>query len=304
MNINQIEWFCSAYETRSFAKAASRAFVSRQAFGKSIKALEGELGVVLFLRDGTGSVPTDAAKMLYPLMKRMSNTAKAIRETCSELAVDVRESVRIAVADGIVESLPKGFFAHLECSCPNADIVVEKHYYARCLDLLHDGSVDFAICAGPVGEKDLCSILLAREPLFIGVAPQDAAGRNRPDATLEDFADLVYYAIGDGESGTLGVQELAARNGVAMRFDHRYLEYNVVLDRVLQGGSAVGVPMNAADRARSLGLALIPFPGGEIEWRVLFLYVDERLSPIKRCVVDYMLERSRKAGLAETTIRM
>lgn len=294
MNTNQVEWFCAAYEAGSFAKASAATYVSRQAFGKAIKALEGELGVELFFRDEAGVAPTEAAKALYPLMRRMVNTERAIRETCSELLLESREPVRIAVADGIVESLPQGFFALLERSCPRADIMVEKHFYMRCLELLHDGSVDFAICAGPVSDEGLLRVLLVREPVYIGMAPCDAPGRERADATLEDFADLVYYTVGEGESGSLGAQREAERQGVSMRFDGRYSEYNMLLDRVLQGGGAVGVPENVAERARSLGLALVPFPGGEVEWQVLFLYDagglfdGEGLSPAKRDVVRFM----------------
>ncbi len=288
MNTNQIEWFCAAYEAGSFAKAASGAFVSRQAFGKAIKALEGELGVALFVRDEAGAVPTEAAEALYPLMKRMVNTYRSVKETCTEFALGSREPVRIAVADGIVESLPAGFFSALEAACPTADILIEKHYYARCLELLHAGAVDFAICAGPICEDGLSRVTLVREPVYIGVSPQDAIGRPAVDAALEDFADLVYYTVGEGESGSLGAERVAARHGVSMRFDRRYSEYNLILDRVLMGGGAVGIPENVAECARGLGLVLFPFPGDEVEWQVLFLYEDEGLSPAMRSVVEFM----------------
>ena len=56
----QLEWFCRAYEARSFSKAAERAFVSRQALGKAVKSLETELGVALFVRSEFGLAPTSA----------------------------------------------------------------------------------------------------------------------------------------------------------------------------------------------------------------------------------------------------
>ncbi|WP_414144347.1 LysR family transcriptional regulator [Berryella intestinalis] len=37
MTFDQLEWFCCAYESGSFARAAKSRFVSRQAFGKAIR---------------------------------------------------------------------------------------------------------------------------------------------------------------------------------------------------------------------------------------------------------------------------
>ncbi len=88
MNDRQLEWFCRAYEARSFSKAAERAFVSRQALGKAVKSLETELGVALFVRSEFGLAPTSAADLVYPMARRCVESLLEIKEACADFATD------------------------------------------------------------------------------------------------------------------------------------------------------------------------------------------------------------------------
>lgn len=289
MNINQAEWFCAAYEQGSFAKAAETTYVSRQALGKAIKALEAELGVGLFVRNEAGITPTDAAVEIYPRMTRIVSNYHAVVDACDDLNLSSKYAVRIAIANGIMESIPGDTFTRLEHACPGADVRVEKHYYARCMEFLDADKIDFALCAGPVSNPAYDTICVASELLYIGVAQSELA--HIPDnCTLEDFSHLVFHTVGDGESGALGLGEAFARHNMDVVLDDSYSEYHNLLAHVAKGGAAALVPESAIPWANNHRLALIPFPGDELKWRVLAVYKPENLSKAQRNVLGFLHE--------------
>lgn len=65
MNINQLKYFVSVYESHSFSKAAQKRDVTVQAVSKSISDLEQEFPDSLFVRTNQGTVPTSLGKEFY-----------------------------------------------------------------------------------------------------------------------------------------------------------------------------------------------------------------------------------------------
>ena len=64
MEIHQLRHMLAAAEHSSYAQAAKRCFTSRQNIAHSVKALENELGIVLFERRGNEMVLTPAGRQL------------------------------------------------------------------------------------------------------------------------------------------------------------------------------------------------------------------------------------------------
>ena len=65
MNFNQLENFIVLYQTQSITKASESLFMTRQALSLSLKSMEDELGVPLFIRVSNGLEPTREGEILY-----------------------------------------------------------------------------------------------------------------------------------------------------------------------------------------------------------------------------------------------
>ena len=63
MNINQLRYFVSAAENRSFTKAAAQYYISQTAVTQQIQALEYTVGVALFDRSSRPISLTPAGKL-------------------------------------------------------------------------------------------------------------------------------------------------------------------------------------------------------------------------------------------------
>ncbi len=65
MNINQLRYFASVYESQSFSQAAQKRDVTVQAVSKSISDLEREFPDSLFTRSNQGATPTQLGREFY-----------------------------------------------------------------------------------------------------------------------------------------------------------------------------------------------------------------------------------------------
>lgn len=286
MNDRQLEWFCCAYEARSFSKAAERAFVSRQALGKAVKSLETELGVALFVRSEFGLAPTSAADLVYPMARRCVESLLEIKEACADFATDTHRIVRIAIADGVVDSLSDDFFDCLEVWSPGAEFVIEKHFLSDCVRLLDEEAVDFAICPASVDALGFERIPLAREPVFVAVS-QDVLDMPAEGCTLRDLSELTFFAIAGDESNDLGLSEVFAARGFTLDVNRNYSEYDIILRKVRAGHGAVLVPEGIVDKVACDQVVLIPFPDDALRWGVDFLY-RRGGDACERAVVTFM----------------
>jgi DNA-binding transcriptional LysR family regulator len=288
MNVEQLEWFCRAYEARSFAQAARRAFVSRQALGKAMKSLENELGCLLFHRHESGIEPTAAADDIYPLAVRCTTDCHTIRQLCHEASREPLPSVRMGLADGMVSTLGEEFFNQLESQVETVQISVEKHFYVRCLDLLHAGEIDFAICPGPLQEAGLSRIRLADLPLYVAVH-RDLVSFDVENCTLADLQGFTFFVVGNAPLNDLGLGDLMKKHGMSLRCDTSCNDYEMNVLKVRARRGAVLVPENELHQVAGGELAVFPVPDPGLRWVVEFLWPTARnLSPAEQDVVSFM----------------
>lgn len=288
MNCNQLQWFCRAYETRSFAKAAKASFVSRQAFGKAIKCMEQELGCILFQRMEQGVVPTEAANRIYPIVQRCVGDLHSVRKICSEHSLGVSQPVRIAIADGVIESLGDVFFDELERTSLPYEIVIEKHFYMQCLDYLKEDSVDFAIVPGPITDDSLVHVPLVREKMSVAVSP-DLVDFDVESATLEDIATLPFFSLGSGDQAMLGLDILFREHGLEPRKVDRYTEYRIAMRKALMGTAAVLVPESMLSLLKP-DMVVIPLPAEQLAFTINCCWLPRALNDAEEGVEKFMRE--------------
>ena len=85
MELSQLKYFIISAESSSFADAANKLFVSRQALSKSITSLEAELGTTLFERTKGGIMLTKTGLWLYPTLKEKLNYFDGLAEEVAQV---------------------------------------------------------------------------------------------------------------------------------------------------------------------------------------------------------------------------
>lgn len=152
MTTEQYKVFYKVAEHGSISKAAKVLFVSQPAVTKSVKTLENELDVQLFIRNPKGVTLTREGEILYDYVKEAFEQLELGEKRIRQLKGRTYGSVRI----GISNILCKYFFIpHLKTfheRFPKLKIEIVNRTSPETLELLESGKIDCAIIS-EVGDR-------------------------------------------------------------------------------------------------------------------------------------------------------
>ena len=87
MDVRTLRAFVAVFEERNITAAATRLFITQPTLSTTIKTLEDELGVTLFVRQARGVEGTEAAHRLYPRAKRLIAEGRMPRGAMKDLNI-------------------------------------------------------------------------------------------------------------------------------------------------------------------------------------------------------------------------
>ena len=196
--LHQLGIFVRAAETGSFSRTARELGTTQPSISRTVAALEGRLGVKLFLRTTRRIMLTDAGSMLLERARQalheIDEAEDAARGTDS-----LRGTLRVAmsVAFGIREVIPRlpDFLAD------HPHLAVDLGMTDEAEDLIAEG-VDMAIRLGQLPSSGFAARKLASAPRFLLASPAYLGARGTPTG-LGDLAghDCIF---GPGASGRRG----------------------------------------------------------------------------------------------------
>ena len=148
MNIKQLKTLMAVVEHKSFAAAGDKIGLSPSAVSLQIKAMEDELGVLLFDRIKRPPVPTARGRALYDHAKKTLELFEASGSVArGEL---VRPKLMIgAVPTALASFVPSGL-KRLKVQFPNLIIEMRNGGSASLATRLSDGEFDVVICTKPM----------------------------------------------------------------------------------------------------------------------------------------------------------
>jgi DNA-binding transcriptional LysR family regulator len=236
MNWDDLRFFLAACREGSSSAAARRLKVRHSTVGRRLSALEGDLGVRLFVRTGTGFAVTEAGLAILAAAEEMERRALDIAQLAQSLGHGIEGKVRVTMSEAFAGYL-FGKLPPLRDAHPllQVDIVAGN----RTFDL-QKGEADVAVRMVPTEQPDLVSRVLgeASWSLYASRAYLQSAGR---PPTPGDLAGHQVVGFDDSLAGSPGAMWLAA---------------NAAGATVALVGNSVGMVVQAADSGA--GIAMIP----------------------------------------------
>jgi LysR family transcriptional regulator, regulator for genes of the gallate degradation pathway len=166
MDIEQLRSFLAVVETGSISTAAHSLGIKQPALSKSIRRLEKQLGVELFVRKPRGVTPTDYGETLLHFALAMDSNYRSALRRIAALS-DARSGELVIGAGGtwLEEQLPLAI-ARLVTERPAARILVITHSPETMLKQLLDGELDLLLA--PLRAADIDRDELFTEALLVG----------------------------------------------------------------------------------------------------------------------------------------
>ena len=179
MDLKHLNYFIAVYEQESFSAAAKHCFIAQPSISAAVAHLEQELDSPLFKRHARGVSPTEQGTKLYPLAKKLSGQAEAIKNSFTKK--EVKEQFLLGVTKGLGVKRMSALLKDFTASQPYMELtLVPQHENcdARIIikEELKDGEEYL-----PIWQENYLLVLPVNHPLSLKEA-----------IDLNDFDDLAF----------------------------------------------------------------------------------------------------------------
>lgn len=150
MNKRELNYFLKVYEYKSIKKAAEDLFISSQGLSKTIKNLESELGVQLFIRTAHGVEPTIPA---HNLKRRAKIIITEFENIKSDMLLEKEETttvLRVLSTFGMLKYLTLDFIQDFYTKYPNIRLNIVEYPEGPIESMLKEEQVEIAFLSAPV----------------------------------------------------------------------------------------------------------------------------------------------------------
>ena len=247
----QLRYFKAVAEHLHFGRAAQALHISQPPLSRAIRALEGRLGVALFVR-------TRRRVELTPEGARLLDHARGALEQLERAVVDLRGMASgergrlrigfVSLADfGVLPGLLRAFKA----SHPGVELALREMLSPEQAAALAAGGLDFGLLRPPV-EGALEHLVVQRERFAVALPARHrlaaARGRIAMRALAEERFVMVPREIAPGLYDI--VSGLAARAGFTLNVAQEAIQMQTVVSLVSSGLGAAIVPACVANLGR------------------------------------------------------
>lgn len=195
LELRQLRYFLVVAEELNFTRAAERLHLAQQALSASIKRLEDQLGVALFVRNTRRVALTSAGEVLVDGARAVVDAASEALERVNLVAAGRSGRLTIGFSTaaggvGIVREIMRAFSE----GAPDVDIRTQEHDFSDPSAGLADGRVEVAFIFGPLPVEGLSSVTLLEEPRLLAVRPEHPLAA-RASVTSGDLQDLPWLRV-------------------------------------------------------------------------------------------------------------
>jgi DNA-binding transcriptional LysR family regulator len=249
MDVQQLRCFLAVAEELHFGRAAERLHLTPSPVSRSVKDLERELGIQLFVRRYHQVDLTPTGQLLVDRVRSIIDQVDGLRAVVSEATGSPQRVIRIGGTYLCPPKVMDRFVALTEETFPGRTVDVTMAPSAELLPDLERGQLDAALVHLPLEKPDLDSLVVARYSFVLAMRADDPlAGSD--GLSLADIADRTM---------TIGPP---TPQPVAMNRLHAYLREAGVRSFHKMADNDATMLASHIRRSRGLTLTLHPDSGG------------------------------------------
>jgi DNA-binding transcriptional LysR family regulator len=244
VDLRQLEHFVTVADERHFTRAAERLFISQSGLSASVRALEKELGAVLFTRNTRRVELTEAGRALLGESRRTLASVEAARNAVAAVQGLQRGTLSVGTEQclGVVDVPAE--LARFHNVHSGVELMVQQAGSAHLVEQVRLARLDLAFVAQPAQPVDgVAFIRLATEPMVV-ICPLGHALAGREVVDLASLADAVFVDFHPDWGSRRVTDRGFAAVGLERRVASEVNDVHTLLDLVLRG----------------LGIAVVPAP--------------------------------------------
>ncbi|MEU4097189.1 LysR family transcriptional regulator [Streptomyces sp. NPDC026673] len=300
MELRHLRHFVALAEEGSFTRAAARELIVQSGLSTSVRALEKELGALLFVRGSRPVRLTAEGQALLPAARRTLKAAAAASQTVQDVRGLLSGHLRIGTYPVSPRLLPlPAWLAGFARAHPGLEITVRQTDGPAMTQMVADSRLDCAVVDPIAGPPDgLYALPLASESLMAAL-PAGHPLAEETSLTLHQVAQEPSVETDLAWTTRTRTDAAFAAAGMTRRIVCEVADWRLVLDLVRAGLGIGLVPpshVDSIDEQTRNNLRLIPLAGVDIKRELaLVLPVDQSASPAAKRFSSYLSQRIRES---------
>lgn len=267
MTLEQLKYFLTAAQLGNFSKAAETVHISQPSLSVSIKKLENELGVSLFVPNRRGAILTEAGRLflqdVQDIFRQLDIAATHMAQFSQKNKAEVRLAYTSTVADVYIPRLLKSFLADGdEQYCVYSDEMPTDQISQG----IREGRFELGIGSELPPDPEIEQIPLQYQPLCL-LLPQDAT-RSKTFSSVQELNGVPFISYRQDYPMYRLLSSLFQRWGVKPHITH-YTYSETAIARLVEQN--LGVSIVAATESLQNYRVQLLHPNWLTEGRYLYL---------------------------------
>jgi DNA-binding transcriptional LysR family regulator len=289
MELRHLEHFVAVAEDRHFTRAAHRLMVSQSGLSASVRALERELGVPLFIRSTRSVELTAPGRALFAEASRTLASVRAAKEAVAAVQGLMRGTLSAGTEQCVTGIDVPGLLARFRTEHPQVQVRLRQANSAALTEEVAAGRLDLAFVAADGRPPEGVRLLpLVQEPVVLVCHP----GHRLAGTAEVAWADLDGETFVDfhPEWGSRGLTDRAfAAAGTARQVALEVNDVHSLIDLVGHGLGIAVVPRPIAAKKQAAGLSSATLTPAAPLWQVSVAAPEPgRLGPAARELLSYL----------------
>ncbi len=198
MTIIQLEYLLAVANFGSFSVAADHCFVTQPSLSMQIKALEGELGVMLLDRSKKPVVPTEAGEVVLAQARETLKEYNSIKEVVQQFKGEIAGKIRLGVIPTIAPYILHKFIPEFVSRYPKVELEIREMQTQYIIEELNRDRIDVALVAGGTCGDDITEYDLFDDHFYAYVSPINTLYKKSNIQISDiDMRELILLSVGN-----------------------------------------------------------------------------------------------------------
>ena len=163
ISVRDLEAFIALADLKNFTRAAARCHLSQSAFSTRVASIEHALGARLFDRTTRSVELTQEGALFLESARRLYGDFSEVVSDFKDYTTGRKGRVAIATLPSIAAAWLPAVFTQFHADNPGIKLTLHDTLSDKCIGLVRDGSVDFAVASRPGEGEDMEARLLTED---------------------------------------------------------------------------------------------------------------------------------------------
>lgn len=295
MNINQLRYFVSAAEKRSFTKAAAQYYISQTAVTQQIQALEDMVGVALFDRSSRPISLTPAGKLFLvdakAILERINHSINRVQEA----SVGFVGNLRIGYTKGYERSRLSNTLRAFHEQYPNVLISCHRRDTDTLAAGLSNGEFDIIFTWDSTElskDRSIAAHVIERSPLMVALYNSHPFSGRTSLKRSELKSENILFMTHSRDADSVGDRhffELYYKAGYKPNITFRSNDMESILMMVAAEEGISILPGYVTEKLDNAdNIIFLPLVGDDETVEIIAAWVEEQKNPVLQRFTEFL----------------